>query len=112
MKNTVKFWVVDATSNILLRSSIKFDDYDGLYYSRSIVPANSPEEAIKELTSVLKEDHIEVVEILSAVDFNSKSWNSKHDEYFSTTELHKKSRISNTIIFGLFTPKEPLEEEQ
>lgn len=106
----LKFWVVDTKITMSPKSSINFDGYDGFYYGRSIVPSESIGKAIVDLTSSLKKDYIEVVEVIAVVDYISKTWDSDKDELFSTKDSYEVSLATNSIRLGSFISEETLKE--
>ena len=106
----LKFWVIDTKATMSPDCSINFEGYDGFYYGRSIVPSESADEAAKSLTAFLKEDHIEVVEVIAVVDYGSKSWDASDDEIFSTEESYEMSKSTNSIRLGSFISEETLRE--
>lgn len=104
-----KYWVVDTKAKVLSASSFEQDGSE-FYFGRSVVPADSIDDAIKALTELLKEDHVEVIEVTAAVDYSSKSWDSDHDDFYDTDDTYEEAKASNNIHLGIFASETTLKE--
>jgi len=102
------FWIIDTKVQVLPKSSLP-QDGSNYYFGRSVVPEDSKEEAIAKLTAALEEDFMTVVEVTSAVDHESKIWDSKEDEDFETNESLEKSKLTGNIELGCFISELSLE---
>lgn len=104
-----KYWVVDTKAKVLSASSFEQDGSE-FYFGRSIVPAETANIAVKALSELLKENHVEVVEVIAAVDYHSKSWDSDHDDFYDTDESYEEAKSSNSIRLGIFASETTLKE--
>lgn len=104
------FWVIDTKAKIEPASTYE-QDGSQWYYGRSIVPAESVEEAVSLLRAALKEKYVEVEEVLAVVNYDDKSWDSDDDELYETIESYEKSQENIEVITGVFASGMYLETE-
>lgn len=102
-------WVIDTKVRVLPKSSLP-QDGSTYYFGRSVVPEDSKEEAVAKLTAALEEDFMIVEEVSSAVDYESKSWDSEMDEDFETNESLEKAKLTGNIMLGCFVSELSLED--
>lgn len=95
------FWVVDVIAEILPGSTFEQDGSDW-YRGRSVVPAESVNEALDKLTSELKSDCVDITRVVSIVDYSDKSWDSEDDEFYETIDSYEKALRTNEIALGIF----------
>lgn len=110
MSEMSTFWVVDTKAKIAPESTYE-QDGSKWYYGRSIVPADSIEEALILLRSALKGKHVEIDKILSIVDYNHRIWDSENDELYETIESYEKSKVNKDTVTGVFASGMYLEKE-
>ena len=104
------FWVIDTKVKIEPASTYE-QDGSKWYYGRSIVPAESVEEAISLLRTALKEKFVEINAILAVVSYEHKAWESDGDELYETLESYEKSKVNNEVVTGVFASGMYLESE-
>ena len=100
------FWIIDTKCKALPESSIP-QDGSGYYYGRSVVPASSKEDAIEQLTHVLKADHIFIETVLNAVFYEDTHW--EDDDDFEVQNSFEESKITNEIELGCFVSEKSMQ---
>lgn len=103
------YWVIDTKAKVLPASSFEQDGSE-FYYGRSVVPANCADDAIKALTTLLKDDNVVVIEVIAAIDYSSKSWDSDHDDFYDTDDSYEEAKASGSIYLGIFASETTLKE--
>jgi hypothetical protein len=103
------FWVVDTKVKILPESTLTLDGSE-YYYTRSVVPSETEEEAVNSLKGLLEEKSIILSEVLSVSVYESKIWNSEEDEDFETVDSFEKSKKSGEISIGCVVSELSMED--
>ncbi|WP_062266580.1 hypothetical protein [Endozoicomonas arenosclerae] len=104
------FWVIDTKAKIQPASSYE-QDGSQWYFGRSIVPAESVEEAVSLLRTALNDKYVEIDSILAVVSYDHKTWDSEDDELYETVESYEKSKEANEVVTGVFASGMYLEVE-
>ncbi|MCH9692676.1 MAG: hypothetical protein K0U59_11565 [Gammaproteobacteria bacterium] len=104
------FWVVDTKAKIAPESTYE-QDGSKWYYGRSIVPADSIEEALTLLRAALKNKHVVIESVLSIIDYNHSTWDSEKDELHETIETYEKAKAHNEVVTGSFASGMYLDKE-
>ncbi len=105
----MEYWVIDIKVKVLPQSSLP-QDGSTYYYGRSIVPDTSKNEAISRLTAQLESEYIIVDEVLNAVPYQSKLWDSEEDEDFETNESFESAKETGEIELGCFASELSMED--
>ena len=92
------FWVIDTICTALPTSSLEQDGSD-YYYNRAVVPANSKEQAIAQLTSSFSNDGITINDILNAVVYEQGDWSN---DIYQLDRAYTKARQENRICSAAF----------
>lgn len=93
------FWVIDTKCEVLPESTIP-QDGSVYYYGRSVVPAESKDAAVDQLTQVLEENGILIDSVLAIVAYEDGRWEENDD--FEVHESFQETRVSNGIGIGCF----------
>ncbi|WLQ16568.1 hypothetical protein O5O45_11615 [Hahella aquimaris] len=93
------FWVVDTKCKVTPESTLP-QDGSAYYYGRSLVPAQSREEAIENLTRYLADDGILVEEVQSAVLYENGHWDAVDE--FELPQSYADAKLNNEIEIGCF----------
>lgn len=101
----ITYWVIDTKCKVQPESTLPQDGSD-YYYGRSVVPAQSKEQAITLLTDVLAEDHIAIEEILKIVSADDSDW--PEDDEFEVLDSLAEAQESNSIALGCFISEKSL----
>lgn len=93
------FWVVDTKCKVLPESALP-QDGSAYYYGRSVVPAESKENAVEKLVETLKEQDILVETVLATVIYEDGFWDD--DDEFEVQASFEEASDTNEIEIGCF----------
>lgn len=103
------YWVVSTKVRVAPKSSLP-QDASSYYYGRSIVPCDTREQAIDSLTSTLKDDFMEIEEVIDIVTYDSKAWVSDEDDNFEINDSFDEASRTGNIALGCFLSELSLED--
>ena len=102
------FWVIDTKCKVLPESPLP-QDGSAYYYGRSVVPAESKETAIENLTSALKKQDILVESVLASVSYQDGRWDE--DDDFEIRVSFEEASHTGEIQIGSFVSEKSLKEK-
>ncbi|QIL89387.1 hypothetical protein GNX18_06140 [Microbulbifer sp. SH-1] len=99
------FWVIEAKVEHREDSSMPSDGCD-ISYGRSVVPAETKDEALELFKAALAEQKIYITEIYSITDYRKGDWS---DDIFDLEQTYEKASIGPEISLGTFISQEAMD---
>ncbi|WP_020405993.1 hypothetical protein [Hahella ganghwensis] len=92
------FWIIDTTVTALEGCDLS-DDGSKYKFGRSVVPADTKEEAVSALKNHLEQARIHVEEVTAVVAYDEGDWS---DDPHLLSKAYKLAKATNQIRSGAF----------